>query len=175
MLNKIILVVFFISVLYCGMSYAEDSFPFAGEINSEGINMRSDATVASTEICHLQKKTRVEVIRESYGWYKVRLPQDVPCYINKDMADCIVTSQPGTGQAQINKECQTVRVIRDNVNLRLSPTQSSPILGRAEKGEILTVIKETGSWYKVSGAKNAFGWINKRFVTRILPKQESGR
>jgi len=58
-------------------------------------------------------------------------------------------------------------VIKENVNIRLAPNQTSFILGKAGNEELLTIIREDGEWYKIAPTKNTFGWINNKFVTRV--------
>ena len=167
LLNKIPLAALLICAFYCGVSCVEETYPFTGEVNSNGINIRSDSTVTSKEICRVPKKTRLEVVSGLYGWYKVRLPEGAPCYIRKDMAKCTLTNQNEGTATQISKECQTARVIKENVNIRLAPNQASFILGKAGNEELLTIIREEGEWYKIAPTKNTFGWINNKFVTRV--------
>ena len=155
-------------VLYCGIALALETFPFTGEINSDNINIRSDSTVTSPIVCQAPKKTRLEVIKESYGWYKVRLPKNASCYINKGMVECITKPQGQQFPANqiTNQICQEAKVIKENVNIRQAATQKSSILGIADNGEIVTVIGEEGEWYKIVPTANAFGWVNKRFIAK---------
>jgi len=123
---------------------------FQGEINANNINIRSDSTVNSKIICAVNKGEPVEVIRESYGWYKIRLPKAAPSFIRKNLVTLI--------------DEKTVKVIKDNVNIRLNPSESSPILGRAGKNEVINILGDRGEWYKIEPLNNSFGWVNKKFV-----------
>ncbi|MCM8797478.1 MAG: SH3 domain-containing protein [Candidatus Omnitrophica bacterium] len=156
-----------ILILYRGISLAQEKFPFVGQINSDNINIRADSTVASALICNLKKKTRLEAVGEYYEWYKVRIPKDAPCYIRKDMVECITKIQGQLPVEQINNRCLTGKVIKDNVNLRLGPTQKSPVLGQANRDEVVIITGEKDVWYKIIPTNNTFGWINKKFLDKI--------
>jgi len=123
---------------------------FGGEINANNINIRSDSTVGSKIICIINKGEPVEVIRESYEWYKIKLPKTAPSFIKKNLVGLI--------------DEKTAKVIKDNVNIRLGPDESSPILGKADKNEAINILEERGEWYKIEPLNNSFGWVNKKFV-----------
>jgi len=145
--------------------YAQDS-PFIGEINSSGINLRSDATAASAILSVLEKRERVEVVLEQFGWYKIRLPKNVAVYVKKKLAACINSSE-SQGILSTNpeaKQCLSAKILGDRVNIRAKPSESAPIVGIADKNEIVNVISETGGWYKIEPIQNSFGWVNKKFI-----------
>jgi len=129
---------------------AEESFPFKAEVNNNNINIRSDATVNSEVICSVNKGVYLYVLKESYGWYKVRLPKNAPSFINKNLVSPL--------------EPKPNKVTKENINIRLRPNQSSPIIGKADKDEIITIFSEEGQWYKIEPVENSYGWINKKFV-----------
>jgi uncharacterized protein YgiM (DUF1202 family) len=120
-----------------------------------------DSTVSSAVICVLNKGERVEVTLELYDWYKIRLPKAAPAYIKKNMAACLsYTTQ---------KYCESAKVIKNSVNIRLSPNESSPIIGKAVKDEIINIQQEKGGWYKIYPIINSYGWIHKKFINKVNP------
>ncbi len=143
---------------------------FTGEINSEGINIRSDSTTQSQIICQIKKGASVEVISELYDWYKIRLPKIAPSYVKKDLLECVNyenTAGPGNSmQISTNKRCLSAKASKDRINVRLKPNEPSVILGRLDKNEVANIVKETGDWYRIEPIQNSFGWINKKFVSK---------
>ena len=125
---------------------------FQGEINANNINIRSDSTVSSKIICIANNGEPVEVVKELYEWYRVRLPKTAPSFIKKNLVSII--------------DEKTAKVIKDNVNIRLRPSESSPILGKAAKNEVINILEEKGEWYKIEPLNNSFGWVNKKFVNK---------
>ncbi|MFA5145198.1 MAG: SH3 domain-containing protein [Candidatus Omnitrophota bacterium] len=140
---------------------------FQGEVNADNINLRSDSSVTSEVISILNKNEKVEVVLELYEWYKIRLPKPAPCYIKKNLAEC-------SGMSPENK-CKNARVLKNKVNIRLHPAESSPILGVADKNETVNVIKEKGDWYKIEPTQNSFGWINKIFINKAPVRDKKVR
>ncbi|MBN1913496.1 MAG: SH3 domain-containing protein [Candidatus Omnitrophica bacterium] len=120
-----------------------------GKVNSDNINVRTDSTSSSDMICAVNKGELLEIISLRYDWYKVRLPQQADVYIKKNMVE-------------IGEDNSAV-VTKTNVNLRLKPDISSPILGRVTEGDKLDIRSTEGDWYKIEPLK-CFGWIHKNFV-----------
>ncbi len=127
-------------------------FLFQGVINADNINIRSDSTVNSKIICKVNKGSLIEVVRKLYDWYKIRLPKTAPSFIKKDLVIFIGD--------------KTAKVLKDNVNIRLFPSESSWILGRANKNEVVNILQEQEEWYKIEPVNNSFGWIHQNFVDK---------
>jgi len=150
---------------------------FTGQTNAGGINVRVDATVGADVICTLAKGEMVEVVREAYDWYKIRLPKDAPSYIKKELLECNNINRNNLNPdftAQSGK-CLSAKVIKDRVNIRLGPSESSWILGKIDKDTVVNIIGESGAWYKIHPVYQSYGWINKKFVNKEivpLPKRE---
>lgn len=142
---------------------------FKGQINAENINVRVDATVGSDVICVLSKGELVEVASEAYDWYKIRLPKEAPSYVKDDLVECInldtINSQ-GT--------CLNAKVIKDRINIRLGPSESAWILGKADKLTVVNILDKKGHWFKIEPIYQSFGWVNKKFVNKeiVLPKKK---
>lgn len=154
-LNKILLISLCSLLLLCKISSSEVILPFQGEVNADNINIRSDSRVGSEPICKLNKGASVEVVLELYDWYKIRLPKLVPAFIKKHLV--------------MPLDEKTAKVEGDRVNIRLGPSESSPIIGMANKDEVVTILEARGDWYKIEPTNNSFGWIHKRFVNKFKP------
>lgn len=135
-------------------AFAQEFTPFKAEVNSNNINIRTDATVNSEVICPVNKGTYLYVLKESYGWFKVKLPKSAPSFIKADLVSS-TASNP-------------VKVTKDRVNIRLRPDQTSPIIGKVSKDEVITVRSLEGQWCNIEPVNNSYGWINKKFVDKAL-------
>ena len=149
-----------------GLAFAQQSsqgFPFEGEVKTSNVNIRIDATTGSEAICTVNRGEPLSVLSENYGWYKVRLPKDAPSYIKKTLVAPL--------------DDKTVKVLKENVNIRLRPTEQSPILGRVQSGEVLSVRGQAKEWFEIEPVHNSYGWINKKFVltfrTGMQPAQDA--
>lgn len=143
----------------------KEAYPFAGEVTSDNINIRSDSTASSAVIVSVNKGTPLEVSSGLYEWYKVRLPKKTAVYIKKNLVNCIKNDEQVSSSGQ-KQGCVRVEVSKDRVNIRFKPLESSFILGKANKGEQLNVIRANGEWYEIEPSDNCFGWIYSRFVTK---------
>lgn len=133
--------------------FAEDSLSvFQGKINANNINIRSDSTVTSEVTCKLNQGDSVEVVSELYEWYKIRLPKIAPSFVKNNLVTLI--------------DDKTAKVLKDRVNIRLHPADSAPILGRVDKNEIINILGNRGSWYRIMPVDNSFGWVHKKFVDK---------
>jgi len=130
---------------------------FKGEVNADGVNIRSDSTTSADIICTADKGESVIVLSKLYEWYKVRLPRNSPAFINKDFV--------------ILEQDNTARVLKDNVNVRLRPDTSSPILGRVSQDQTVTVLGEAQGWYRIEPPENTSGWIHQTFVNKAPAKK----
>jgi len=149
---------------------AGEPAPFTGEVNANNINIRSDSTVSAEIICKSAKGERLEVVSERYDWYKIRLPKQAPSFVKKNLVAGI-EDKPADSfdklKASGNELIKNAKVIKDNVNIRLAPNESSPILGKVNRNEVLTVLADKGGWYKIEPVNNSFGWISTRFVSKV--------
>ena len=165
---------FLLVIAFCLIScrlLADEAPSFQGETTVNGINIRADSTVGAEIISTLRKGERVEVVSELYDWYKIRLPKESPAHIKKILLECtnfkiteINTGSPEAGQL---KECISAKVARERVNVRLQPSETSSIIGKAVRGEVVSVVVDGPEWDKIVPTANSYGWINKKFLRKV--------
>lgn len=160
-----------------GLLLGEEPY-YLAEINTQDVNLRSDATVASRVISILRKGERVEVVTENYDWCKVRLPKRVSVYIKNSFAICLKRATASMSVPASTEQCVSAKVTGDRVNIRAKPGEDAPIVGVADMNEVVNVISEYGSWYRIEPIQNSFGWVNKKFISKlpfpVEPEQPSG-
>jgi uncharacterized protein YgiM (DUF1202 family) len=139
--------------------FAQSVVALKGQVNSDNINLRADSTPVSEVICIVNKGTEVEVVEEYYDWYKIRLPKSAPSYIKKRFVACL--------DEAVQPVCSNARVISNRVNIRARPSESAPILGRADKTQSLVILSEEKGWYKIQPIPNSYAWIHKKFIDPI--------
>ena len=150
---------FFASI---GLSNETPTIPFQGEIKSDEANVRADSTITSEVLCGLTRGEPVEVIGEAFEWYKIKLPKKAPSFIKKTLVAPI--------------DDKTIKVLKNNVNIRVGPSELTAIVGRTNKDETLSVLASQGEWFKITPSQHSVGWINKKFVlgfrTGIVPQKK---
>jgi uncharacterized protein YgiM (DUF1202 family) len=60
-----------------------------------------------------------------------------------------------------------VRVSQWTINLRDGAGLSFPVVGKAQRGDTLKLVAESGEWYRVQTVAGLFGWVSKSLVTRL--------
>lgn len=148
-----VLLIFF----HCCLANANDNISFSGVVNQDKINIRADSTVSSPKICAIDKDTNVEIIEEKYEWYKIKLPEKARVFVKKDLISFI--------------DEKTAKGAKDNINIRLEPNETSAIIGKIEKNEVISVLGDLGLWLQIKPVNNSFGWINKKFVDKDRPNK----
>ncbi len=143
---------------------AQEKFPFFGEVNTEDINVRSDSTTTSLGVFSLKKGQQVEVFSEFFEWYKIYIPEYVSVYVSSGYAECIKYKEDPESAV---KSCLSARITADRINIRSSPDKSGVILGSANKNEIVDVKGEKDGWYIIAPVRNTFGWVHKKFITKL--------
>lgn len=158
------LLALFLLLFVFGSATAQNSIPFQGEVNSDNINIRTDATVGSKPICTVKKGIRLEAISELYDWYKVRLPTTAPSYVRKDLFECINYGNIPPTQTSVKPQCLNAKAIKNSINVRLEPSESSNILGKISKNEVVNITGLKDGWYRIEPLANSYGWIHKKFL-----------
>ncbi len=148
----------------------EEKLLFSGKVNSDEINLRADSRVSAEKICALPRGEKVEVTLQLYDWYRIRLPKFAPAYVKKDFCACIEYAPSGPSASNVTpsakKYCRNAKITASRVNIRLAPSEASPVLGKAEENETVRIVKETGEWLKIEPTANCFGWAHKKFITK---------
>jgi len=142
---------------------------FDGSINSPDINVRADSAFSSEVVCVLKKGDRVTVVKELYDWYKIRLPKTAPSYVKKNLLECLPEDSNLPPQTPIplkEKCCRSAKVIKENVNIRLKPSESARVLGKLNKNTIVSVLGSEEGWYSIEPVENSFAWVHKKFVSK---------
>jgi len=149
---------------------AQEPASFTGVVNADNINIRSDSTVSAQIICKSAKGERLEVVSERYDWYKIRLPKQAPSFIKKNLVAGI-EDKPADSFDKLKTSAsgliKNAKVIKDSVNIRLAPSETSPILGKVDRNEVITVLEDKGGWYKIEPVNNSFGWISSKFISKV--------
>lgn len=152
LIRSFLLAVLLSSLILAGTSAAFEQF--SGYVTDNNINIRADANTSSSVICTITKGTGIDIISEKYDWFKIVLPKSAPLYVKKSLVESI--------------DKKTGRVEKDFVNIRLLPNESSAILGKLQKNEIIAILDDSGEWYKISPTDSCSGWINKKFVEKSI-------
>lgn len=132
---------------------------------TDRVNLRKSPSASASVVRVLSKGASVTLLGESGDWYKVSA-SGKEGYISKTYvslnAEETAYSERKTG------------VTTDRVNLRKSPSTSAGVARVLDKGASVTLLGESGSWYKASFSGKE-GYILKEFVVAGLTLYDSAQ
>jgi len=126
-------------------------------ITSSAVNFREEATIESESMGKLADGTRVAVLDETDGWYKVAYDGDIG-YMSADY----IETQP-----IMNIECGGAKVTTSVLNMRSGPSTENEIVTKLSEGTVAKIIGINNAWFKVQYDGNT-GYISPDYVT-IVP------
>lgn len=125
-------------------------FPFVGKPTRDDVNIRAGYDQNFEILTKANGDDTLFVIEQSYGWYKVKLPNSAHCYVAKDF---------------IEKNDKEAASKVSNLNVRARPNKESSIIGRLKKGDAVTVLAETeDGWYEILPPEGSYGWVRSDFL-----------
>lgn len=120
---------------------------------SSAVNFRTEATTSSESMGKLSDGTRVAILDETDGWYKV-------AYNGKTgyMSSDYVVSQP-----IMNIECGGAKVTTSVLNMRSGPGTENSIVTKLYEGSVAKIIGINNAWFKVQYGGHT-GYISPDYV-----------
>ena len=149
MLSKIHLVLCIVALilLYSAFSAESYNYPFVGTITEENVKLRAGYNENFTAIKNLKKDEKLMVLDENYNWYKIKLPDDVFCFVSKKYVS-------EDGIVKVN-----------NLNVRAGAATKYNVLGQLNKQDKIKIIESSNSWYKIKAPSNCVGWVSEKYIT----------
>ena len=120
---------------------------------SSAVNFRTEATTSSESMGKLNDGTRVAILDEIDGWYKVAYDGKTG-YMSSDY----VVSQP-----IMNIECGGAKVTTSVLNVRSGPGTENSIVTKLYEGNVAKIIGINNAWFKVQYGGQT-GYISPDYV-----------
>ncbi|MEI3336938.1 MAG: SH3 domain-containing protein [Clostridium sp.] len=127
------------------------------------LNVRSGASTSSSVIGSLSNGSKVTIVGESGSWYKINYGNTTG-YVSKDYVQTSGESGSGSSSQETTsgKSGQVVNV-HSSLNVRSGASTSSSVIGSLSNGSKITIVGESGSWYKINYG-NTTGYVSKDYV-----------
>lgn len=106
---------------------------------ASSVNFRTEATTTSESMGKLSDGTRVAILDEAEGWYKVAYDGQVG-YMS---ADYVVV------QPIMNITCGGAKVTTEVLNMRSAPGTENSIITKLYQGSVAKIIGINNAWFKV--------------------------
>ena len=128
------------------------------------LNVRSGASTSSSVIGSLSNGSKVTIVGESGSWYKINYGNTTG-YVSKDYVQTSGESGSGSSSQETTsgKSGQVVNV-HSSLNVRSGASTSSSVIGSLSNGSKVTIVGESGSWYKINYG-NTTGYVSKEYVS----------
>jgi len=130
------------------------------QVSKDQAKIRIDSTVNSKVLGAVGRGQKIKVVGERFNWYRVALPENIPCYIYKELTQKVAGNK--------------IQIIANEVNLRSDASLESPVIGQVSKNQVFSLIEDQGQWLKVENNSKAYGWIHKQFLKAQKPARDLG-
>ncbi|MFC1703403.1 SH3 domain-containing protein [Candidatus Omnitrophota bacterium] len=150
MRKKTVIVIGLVCLLFCSEALCKEQFPALYQISVDKSNIRAGYNINFEILKTVEKDENIIVLDKQYGWYGVKLPLDVACYISSKYV--LVD--------KINKAQSAVTANR--VNVRARPDLHSTVLCQVGTINKINVLRqENEDWYAIEPPAECIGWISK--------------
>ena len=136
------------------------------------LNVRSGASTSSNVIGSLSNGSKVTIVGESGSWYKINYGNTTG-YVSKDYikasgesssSSSTSSSSGSSSQGTTSGKSGYVVNVHSSLNVRSGASTSSSIIGSLSNGSKVTIVGESGSWYKINYG-NTTGYVSKDYIS----------
>ena len=132
------------------------------------LNVRSGASTSSSVIGSLSNGSKVIIVGESGSWYKINYGNTTG-YVSKDYIQSSGESNNSSNSGNSSSETASnksgyVVNVHSSLNVRSGASTSSSVIGSLSNGSKVTIVGESGSWYKINYG-NTTGYVSKEYVS----------
>ena len=132
------------------------------------LNVRSGASTSSSVIGSLSNGSKVTIVGESGSWYKINYGNTTG-YVSKDYIQSSGESNNSSNSGNSSSETASnksgyVVNVHSSLNVRSGASTSSSVIGSLSNGSKVTIVGESGSWYKINYG-NTTGYVSKEYVS----------
>jgi len=147
--STVLLIILFV---YAGLAYGDDLK--TGVITANSVNVRETPSISDDNIItQVDKGTKVNIVSVKSDWTKVQY-DNVTGWVSNDFIKS-TNSVLGTGVV-------TASVLRVRSS---ADTSADNVIDNLQKGDVVTVILQSGDWYKVKTSDGTVGWVSNDYVT----------
>ncbi len=131
--------------------------PFVGVVVQDNAELRAGGGSAYYVVGHLDRGTRVQVVDNHFGWYRIVAPTSIHSQIAKDK----VQRMEGAGQAMVIDEPAQVRT--ENLS---DPGDSWRVQLTLNDGDKVTIVGDWGDSYRIEPPASAHVYISPSLIRR---------
>lgn len=154
-----------------GKYVALDPYPFEAlgiGVTTGNVRFRSEPSTRGKRLDTLPRGTSVILLhRESNGWYRIKLKKGgAEGYVSGDYVRLVCAVSDSAETARPDAARAGGFVNRSGVNFRVGPSTHDESLGRLSQDTALSVLSQSGNWYRVQLDKTGkTGYVYRLYVT----------
>ncbi|MBT4140918.1 MAG: SH3 domain-containing protein [Candidatus Latescibacteria bacterium] len=123
-------------------------------VGTNAVNVRSEPrTGPNTLITKIKRGTLMKRLSKKGTWYQVLLPDGREAWMSGRYAEEVVARD-------------LLEVTKATVNVRSSPSTAARRVGKAKKGDMLSMLRERNGWFNVILSNGSRGWVRNDMVIR---------
>ncbi len=130
------------------------------------LRVRSEASLNSEVVGYLTNGCSVNILGENGDWYNINY-NGKSVYVSKEYVQVSGGASSSSGsssqETRSSKSGQVVNV-HSSLNVRSGASTSSSVIGSLSNGSKVTIVGESGSWYKINYG-NTTGYVSKEYVS----------
>lgn len=135
---------------------APGEVPFIGLIRADDVNVRGGPSMNHFPLVRLKRDTEVEVIGRVFGWYRIKPPEGVFCWIHKNYV-------------QVASDGTTGLVTGDNVNIRGDSILGheairSDVVDQVGRGTAVAVVGEAGDFLRIKATEGTRCFVSEEMI-----------
>jgi N-acetylmuramoyl-L-alanine amidase len=129
-------------------------------INTPTLNVRGGPGLSYNVVKQVHKGEKFSILERKNDWLKIKLSGHSSGWV----AEWLVSTKGTSNATSGSSNTKTALIKGNGVNVRSQPSTNSSIIGKVNNGHKVTIVSESGNWYKIKHSnKNA--WIHRDYVT----------
>ena len=154
-------------------SQLQENVGKTGTVTATSLNVRAGASVNRDVVAKVSSGTKVTILSVLNDWYKIKLADGTigwanSSYISVSSASSSQTSTSTSSTTNSTSQAYPVtgKVTATTLNVRAGARTDREVVATVTSGTSLTILDETGDWYKVKLANGTVGWAVKSYITK---------
>ena len=149
---------------------------------STNLRVRSGASTSSSVLGYLTNNTEVNIVGSEGEWYKIQYNGGYG-YVSKEYittngnsvnnAGSNNTGNTNSTETEVSKTGYVYNVSSGGLRVRKEASTNSAVLGTLYSGNSVSIIGETGSWYKIK-YNSSYAYVHKDYITENKPNSNTG-
>jgi cell wall-associated NlpC family hydrolase len=127
-----------------------------GSTTDANVNLRRGPSTEEGVIAKLPAGTKLEVIGQREGWYRVATARGTIGWVSDDFFSLSSTKS--------SAPAMTAVIDADRTNLRQGPGTSFGSYGKMAQGTAVQVLARNGSWFRVRSPRGTLGWVHRDLI-----------